>query len=257
MTKSEITCALTGMKGHAVKSHLIPKAFTRRLGSSPFVEYDSNADFTKRRFTSWYDPNLLIRTGEDILGELDDYAAKVFFERGLTYRKRRNAAARLSILGGFQSNTVVKLQDVDAAKLRRFGQSLLWRFAVSSQEVANTVEVSASDLRRLRALILGKSPDAEGEYPVYFSVASDGEELAKIGPWKMGGHPFYRFFLDGVVCYASPFRRNTKFESYSSLFASDSNELFLWCFDAESSEQIDLENVLAKEMKSRFGDPFG
>src|SRR5689334_22772129 len=67
-------CKLTGMSGRLVRSHLIPNALTRlsRTGS-PFIQ-GGDGEPPERRWSSWYDTQLVTEEGEEILALLDNWA---------------------------------------------------------------------------------------------------------------------------------------------------------------------------------------
>lgn len=239
-------CLMTGMEGAFVNSHLIPQAFIRRVGSAPFKELSSDGATPKKRYTGWYDSNIVTRHGENILSALDDYAAKVFYERGFTYRKRRLAVDLNTISGGFKPNKIYSIADVDALKLRKFGLSLLWRAAVSSNSAVSRIQLPPRILENVRSRILFDI-DNIFEFPVYFSFASDGQELCKMAPFRVGNHPFIRFFLDGVVCYVSPWIKKTDFKLYDWLFAGRyQHQIKLWCFDSDTSNHAKTDEEIAQ-----------
>ena len=64
-------CALLGVEGTYAKSHLIPLSLTSpSTKGERFIEAGRGLR-PIRRFTSWYDQQLVIREGEKILSEID------------------------------------------------------------------------------------------------------------------------------------------------------------------------------------------
>ncbi|MEL7684220.1 hypothetical protein AAG594_07765 [Citromicrobium bathyomarinum] len=187
---------------------------------------------------------------------MDDYAAKVFLREKALYRDRRNANDLAVIEGGWKPSTFRFIENTDTARLRRFGLSLLWRFAVSTRDVAKQVHLPPKHLLAIRQIVLGETDVDHRRYPVYFSVASDGPELVKVAPIRVGGHPFRRFFLDGVVCYASPFIKHPKFEPFEFMFAGQDKILPVYCFDSSNSDHLDYQENLAARILRKQGNPF-
>ena len=74
---SEGICKLTRRHGRFVKSHIIPAALTKpsRKGSY-FLQMGKN-ERPRRRWSSWYDPELVTDEGEKYLEELDTWAIKI------------------------------------------------------------------------------------------------------------------------------------------------------------------------------------
>ena len=68
------TCRLAGMRGEFVEAHILPKALTRpeRRGAALYQYRSGHRPI--RRWTSWYDTNLVTGDGERILEEYDGWA---------------------------------------------------------------------------------------------------------------------------------------------------------------------------------------
>lgn len=250
------TCKLTGTVGPLVKSHIIPHAFMRRASGSPFKECGPEG-FPRRNYVGWYDSSIVTRKGEDILEKLDDAAAKCFVEHRYTYRKRRSTSDTTMMTGGFVPREIYTIDNIDGQLIRRFGLSLLWRAAVSRLDVFSRVSLAPKRLEDLRQRIIGRILDSPDQYPVYFGVFSDGQELSKIAPYRVGSHPFIRFFLDGVVCYVSPWRKRPELQKYSFLSVGRvKDKIRIICFDRNDSNHGDYERKLANEIFEKIGDIF-
>jgi hypothetical protein len=65
-------CKLTGKSGKFVKSHLLPKALTRPGVAGEYFISGGQGCRPKKRWTSWYDQELVIKKGEDILANYDN-----------------------------------------------------------------------------------------------------------------------------------------------------------------------------------------
>ena len=65
------TCALLGVEGAFAKAHLIPKALTSPSAPGERFIEAGRGNRPIRRFTSWYDHQLVTHEGEKILSEID------------------------------------------------------------------------------------------------------------------------------------------------------------------------------------------
>jgi hypothetical protein len=245
-----------GTEGEFAKSHIIPDAFMQRATDAPFLECDSQTP-PKKRFTGWYDQGILGFEGERLIAKYDDDAARCFIQNGFTYRKRRDPHEINRLGSRFLAGQVYEITNFDTARMRLFALSLLWRAAVTSLEAFTSVRVSPSHLTDIRNRLVSGNPGPPREYPVYFGVFCDAEELTKVAPYRHRNHPFYRFFLDGVVCYVSPRRRVADVGKYGPLLAgSEPDRLKLLCFPSYSSQQKDYTERTAMEIANERGDIF-
>jgi hypothetical protein len=62
-------CKLTGKSGKFVKSHLIPQAFTKPSVPGNFFITGGQGRRPKSNWSSWYDEQLVVQEGEDILSK--------------------------------------------------------------------------------------------------------------------------------------------------------------------------------------------
>jgi hypothetical protein len=74
--KSTGVCKLTHNHGTFVDSHLLPKALTRPDVAGNFLIENGYSHRPTKRFSSWYDPELCIRKGENILAAYDNDGIK-------------------------------------------------------------------------------------------------------------------------------------------------------------------------------------
>lgn len=250
-------CALTRETGRFVDAHIIPRAFFKTASPDPFKEVGPDGERPKRIRTGWYDPHLLTRAGEDILQPFDDAAAKAFIQRGFTYSTRRMEHDINSLKPGFVANHEYWIEDVDVRQLRLFVLSLLWRAAVSRNNAFDKVTVSPSHLEDLRRRLLAGDPGPHTDYPAYLGVFCSGDERTKMSPFRPKGSRFYRFFLDGVLCYVSPIRRMTSTTNLGGLLlGSDPGRAPLYCFDSINSAHREYEETLASRTYDTYGDIF-
>ncbi|MCD2171335.1 hypothetical protein [Rhizobium sp. C4] len=247
---------LTGDVGPFSKSHIIPKSFMKRATKSPFKEWDGETR-PKRSQTGWYDYGILGRSGEAMIAKFDDVAASCFVDNGFTYSKRRDPLKLDLLRDNFIDGYVYEISRVDTQSLHLFAISLLWRSAVTSLSGFEHITVRARRLEELRQMLLGTEPLSVGDFPAYFIVFDGARELIKMAPSKIKGHPFIRFFLDGVVCYVSPTRRVKTGLAFEQFYVgSDPGLLRVPCVSSASSDHLSFMTKSSNNLVNTFGNPF-
>ncbi|MFG1345707.1 hypothetical protein V5F59_12500 [Xanthobacter autotrophicus DSM 431] len=162
-------CRLTLKSGKFVRSHIIPKALTRiaRRGSG-VMEISPATARPKLRYDSWYDSNLVIKLGEDILSAYDNYGISELKRLMLIWGGWGEAAvcpAPFSNLGA--SPLGVRQVDLeDGRRLRAFFLSLLWRFSATSKPEFAHINVGAEREERLRKILLKEEDDDINLFPI-------------------------------------------------------------------------------------------
>ena len=143
-------------------SHIIPEALTRpSVRGSPLLQYGDGAHPT-RRWSSWYDPQLVTAEGEKYLSDLDTWAIAQLREHKLVW----SGWGTETDLGMHHTpiNNIFgirKIEGIDTKRLRLFFLSLLWRAAASSRYEFKEISVtpkgprnaSSSNSRARRAAI--------------------------------------------------------------------------------------------------------
>lgn len=249
-------CRLTNQVGPMAKAHIIPNAFMRRADTTPFMECDGRSRSLKR-FTGWYDQDILGVRSEAIIAELDDAAAKCFIGGGFTYRARRDPNNIEVLRDSFVPGDIYEIENVHTAKLRLFGLSLLWRAAASDLDAMRLVTVKESNLRDIGELILAGDPGSPLQYPVYFGFFCGAEELPKLAPFQPSKHPFFRFFLDGVVAYVCPRKTLLAGKRYGRLLVGKEPDRFpMPCFSSANSNHAELSERVYASVKENEGNIF-
>jgi hypothetical protein len=128
-------CKLTGTHGQYVKAHIIPGALTEtHLRGTPLTQTGRQGRRIKR-WTTWYDRELVTAEGEAILARYDDWAINFFRERKLIWSSWGPKGQldlpdhSLELLNGWGLR---KLAGVGCARLGLFFLSRLWRAAATS-----------------------------------------------------------------------------------------------------------------------------
>jgi len=210
------TCKLTLKEGNFVKAHLIPKALTTPAQKGmPFFQWKSGAT-PKRRWSSWYDQNLVTQDGEDILTEFDTWAITELRKQKLIW----SSWGKKKTLGSLHSAAsdtpwgIRKIENIDPAKLRLFFLSLLWRAASTNLPEFAEVQLPQEDLETLRLLLLTRQPGPISFYPTTMTQLStigtiqnhapisQIKEIPSLEPGEPTIEmPIFRFYFDGLIAH--------------------------------------------------------
>ncbi|SFK58394.1 hypothetical protein SAMN04488518_106336 [Pseudovibrio ascidiaceicola] len=264
----EGVCQLTRRQGKFVDSHLIPKALTKADGLGPGLlqmEYGRKA----RCASSWYDPQLVTREGEDILAAYDDWAISELRKHKLVWS---GWGAQVSLLGSpseREAVTVRVLKGGDWKKLRLFFLSILWRAAATKRPEFHEVSLPIEDLEKLRLMVASANPNPLSFYPLSLmqlstlGVKHNHSPLAmnKIVPNpKMGSElrvePIFRFYFDGLIIHFSRLpQQECSEEGLGALrVGGDEDELIVTTLPWDSSAQQLNLGIVKRE--TELGRPF-
>lgn len=217
--KKEGICSLVREHGVFVKSHLIPQALTGNdEAGKGFIE--AGQGFRPiRRFTSWFDDELVIRKGEDVLSDIDSRAIVELRKHKLVWSgwgksKVLNCSAQKiysEANEGFRF-----LPGVDAKLLRIFFLSLLWRALSTKRKEFGHIKNTGVDIERLRETILTGHDGGSAFHPVILHQMNTRgvthnftpimEEV--VIPESDAGPEItieiYRFYMQGLVAHVYP-----------------------------------------------------
>jgi hypothetical protein len=203
-------CKLTGATGQFMDSHLIPAALTRlsRTGE-PYVEAGIDRGM-KRRFNSWYDGQLVVREGEDILAAIDVKGIDALRRHKLVWSGwpgGQDLLAEFRLHGG-QGPGARVIEVPEAADLQLFFVRLLWRAAATKRHEFSDVSLPVAVVEDLRQRVLKQQAGAYADYPVQlFQLADRGIEhnrtpkleVRDLGP--AGVLQAVRFYFDGLTAH--------------------------------------------------------
>ncbi len=249
------TCKLTGRYGKFVKCHLIPRALTRpATAGTPFIQAGIGTR-PIRRLDSWYDLELTVREGEDILGKLDDWAIKELRKHELLWTGWTHAGSPTSKLKLIPDTdwAVREISGIDPGRLRLFFLSLLWRAAATTLSEFSAVSLPQNELEQLRLMILNDDPGALDFYPTQLIQIYTLGEIHNHSPIAQiktipdnenapGRHiPIFRFYFDGLVAHI---HRHTSDDGYTvsqgSLTVGHGNKLLITAVPYETSFQRNI-----------------
>ena len=208
-------CKLTCKPGVFVKSHIIPEALTKpSQAGAPLFQYGDGPK-PSRRWSSWYDSDLVTREGEDILSDLDSWAITVLRQHKLVWSGWGDAADLGDLHTKFSGHLGIREVELDTKRLRLFFLSLLWRAAASERYEFGDVVLPKSDLEVLRKTLLGQEDPDLAFFPVQLTQISTkglihnqtphpavkyipNLEDEDAEPYAM---PTIRFYFDGLIAH--------------------------------------------------------
>lgn len=209
-------CRLTGGEGKFVDSHLIPRALTKHHApGKPFIQTRGLLRPIRRQ-TSWYDPGLVIREGEDVLAKHDGWAIQELRKHRLIWDswglRRQLSASDHELIDGTPYG-LRHIEGIDPDKFRLFFLSLLWRAAATDMQEFREVHIDAADIEILRGLVVDQNPGDPDFFPItlmQLSTRGPQHNHAPIAQNKvipaLGGQPaetvpIFRFYFDGLIAH--------------------------------------------------------
>jgi hypothetical protein len=197
-------CKLTGNTGNFVRCHLIPRALTRPSFPGQYFISGGPGIRPKKSWTSWYDEQLVIRKGERILADYDDWGIRELRRLELVWSgwgAKTSLPVEKSIDGepGFGFRVV---ECADPAKLRLFFLSLLWRAAATNRSEFEEINLEQDELERLRTMVRDGNPEPLEFFPINLLQIVARADPHNLGPMARDygeGLPAFRFYFDGLI----------------------------------------------------------
>ena len=249
-------CSLVQEHGKYVKSHLIPRSLTL-ISSNGNKRIETSLDPNhriKRRFDSWYDLELCIRKGEDILSDIDNLGIQILRNHQLIWSGWQGSTINsddLILANDGIGLRVIKFQKKDANDLQLFFLSLLWRAGATKIPEFDTVKLDQSIIEDLRQRLLNKDCEIFDDYPVMlFPIITKGyehnrtpitERYTQDGIESLKNRLYVRFYFDGLVAYIFLPQNNLTTDTQNNtqaLFVNDSSTL-VFCRSFDGSRTLD------------------
>lgn len=215
-------CKLTGERGRFFEAHLIPKALTKPDGNGlPFIQADIGRRAI-RRWSSWYDKQLVTQSGEDILSFSDSWAIPELRKHQLVWSGwgPTQVPPGIQMHAGIWAATPMNsnwgyrlIKGINPGRLRLFFLSLLWRAAATDRPEFSQVVIPQGDLEKLRLMLIRSNPDPLSFYPTELCQFSTMEVIHNRAPIAMlktikdqtGEEkfdvPMFRFYFDGLMAH--------------------------------------------------------
>lgn len=244
-------CRLTGEPGRFVKSHIIPQGLTLGVKEGePLVQYGAAAG-ASQRWSSWYDPLLVTRSGEDILADLDTWAISALRSNRLVWGGWGDDSV-LEDLYPLDSVFGVREVFLDTGKLRLFFLSLLWRAGASQMREFQEIDPPDSHLEIMKTALLGRGMPGLDFYPIQLTQLSTKGPLHNHAPSRETKYipnlhapdedgfpvPFYRFYFDGlIVHFARPDPKSPAVDQLGKLVVGASSSIVISTVTYEESLQ--------------------
>jgi hypothetical protein len=262
--KSDGVCKLTGRHGTFVSAHLVPKALTRPEASGlPFVESSSGKRPT-RKWSSWYDNQLVTVEGEAVLAALDSWAIVQLRKHKLVW----SSWGPMQFLAedhdrmGDTGFGVRKISGLDGKRLRLFYLSLLWRAAASTHHGFSEIKLAPEEVEKLGQMLLANDPEPSTYFPIQLTQISTLGTVQNLTPLAQTktipafdgaparSVPFFRFYFEGLIAHIHPVPDD---ESYKlgSLVLGQEDTLTVSTVTYEISfQRKNLANMMAEAHQS-------
>lgn len=207
-------CRLTGAKGLLVKSHIVPRFLAdKALGQAHRIQFGESGR-PQLLFNSWVDSTIVVAKGEKRLADIDTAAAKIFRRLGLTWRyfPLTTNATRTPVGEHDCDFIAIPVKIEDAAALRLFFLSVLWRSVVSKRTEFSQISLDENSTEKLRRIVLGVDTPNDADFPsVLLLLTSAGEpqiqsplaqtiNMEALG-FDLPNVPIFRFFFDGLIVH--------------------------------------------------------
>ena len=181
-------CKLTGRSGKFVKSHLLPRALTRPNVAGEYFISGGQGRRPKKSWTSWYDEELVIKKGEDILADYDNWAIAELRRLELVWSGwGTKSSFPLETPEWFDPQPEgFGLRQVECSnpdKLRLFFLSLLWRAAATTLPEFGDINLEPEELELLRTMVLNRDPQPLNFCPTMLLQICSKELPHNLGPF--------------------------------------------------------------------------
>lgn len=242
--KKRGNCKLTDTYGFFVKSHIIPKSLTKKGENEFFIEERNIYGKVKyhKCFDSWNDNEIVIKQGEKILSELDDFAIKELRRTNLLWSSEKTLITKKG---------EIELDDThcyDSKKMRLYFLSLLWRAAVSNLPAFKNINLSEDKIIKLKNLITKKQIDDFSSFPIMLYALSKGEKHNySAGIDEVNGIKTFKLYHDGLIIRFLDIHNHTLLidkNGMPSLFVGEEDKITFIKIDYEDSRQKEeLEQI--------------
>ena len=242
-------CRLTRKRGKYVKSHIVPKALTpKEVPGGPMFQSDGQ-ERPKKRFDSWYDQQLVIRKGEDILASIDDDAIKEIQRLKLAWKYWDDVSElEMEPFGAGAAIGLRSLSDVNHITLAKFATSILWRAGASGMMDLQSFQVSEALLEQAREVVLGHCEFDPKIFPIkVFQFATKGP-LHNLTPMNHemirpdgSTEKFFRVFANGLFFHITDTVSSQPYDlGKATWYLGNSGRLDVICMDFEKSAQSEF-----------------
>ncbi|WP_417239366.1 hypothetical protein [Celeribacter halophilus] len=256
-------CALTLTEGNYVDAHIVPKALTKpEYKGAPLLQ-STKGKGHKKRFSSWYDKNLVTREGEDILAEIDDAGIKALRTNQLIWSSwtfYKPVFDRLHFISDQHSIRRIRLENSDA--IHRFFVSIAWRACASKMSDMQEAVASPEQIELMRQTILAPNRAPES-FPVSLTQMTSKGVIHNSSPYTQDKAippisdqvdpktvKIVRIYCDGLIAHVH-LDIDPQDVNENPLFVGTSDKTIIIGIDFEVSYQY--ENLLINAFESYHG----
>ena len=202
-----------------VRSHIIPQAFTRPESPGAALEQlyaGPGNPKVIRRYTSWYDRNIVTDAGERILAVHDEQGIRELRRQRLVWSSWGEHDTLQTTDHKFMEELglgVRQLNNVDSEALRSFFLSVLWRAAASKLPEFEAIQLSPEEFSILTSVVHSGESTHPAYYPMTltqfcsrgfpfnYAAVADEKLIPRGGGTEFDEVPIFRFFMDGLVIH--------------------------------------------------------
>jgi hypothetical protein len=233
-------CKLTGRSGKFIKSHLLPRALSKPGVAGEYFVSGGQGSRPKKSWTSWYDEQLVIRKGEDILADYDNWAVAEIRRLELVWSGwGTKTCLPLETPEWFTTQPegfgLRQVECTNPDKLRLFFLSLLWRAAATTLPEFGDINLEPEELELLRTMVLNQDPRPLYFFPIILVQIITKELPHNIGPFATDFS--FRFYFDGLIIHMLR-NLNVDFEQVERLMVGFSPTLLVQTQTFEHSFQL-------------------
>lgn len=257
-------CKLTGATGRLVKAHIIPEALTRpTIAGQPFIQAGQR-DRPIRRWTSWYDPNLVTSEGEALLAEYDNWGIAELRRLGLIWSANANDVAKQSDWNkiGQAGHGIRIMPYQNGDKLRLFLLSILWRAAASQLPEFRQIRLPTRQIAKLGDMLISKKSSPYYIFPAtIIQLNGDGPRhnfTPLAGKKRLASTEnrfvrIFRFYLDGIAVHFHRDINIPQWRSMGDLCIQNGNQLSVITVPFEISLQNEILERETSQVESDWG----
>lgn len=257
---AEGKCKLTGVTGKFVKAHIIPEALTRpAVKGAPLIQ-SGQGSRPIRRWTSWYDDEIVIREGEDILAKYDAAAIKELRRLKLVWSSW-GPMTSLTVADHTPIPTTTygirKISGADTKNLRLFFLSMLWRAGVSHRDEFKEIVLTDGEISSLRRMAQEGEEGSPHYFPIMLTQLSTMGEVhnqapifqeksvPEMGEFRGAKVPMFRFYVEGLIAHIH--RTSGEEDSPGALALGAGDDLMVSTVTFENSWQRENLQLLIDE----------
>ncbi|MGZ7881818.1 hypothetical protein [Acinetobacter soli] len=214
MSKKSGVCKLTGEYGQFIKSHLIPQALTKPEIKGAIMREIGDGFRAKKATSSWYDPEIVTRSGEDILTYYDTAAVTELRKHKLVWSSWKDENLPKDDVEEINEDYSLRhIEGINTDLLRLFILSLVWRSCVTKKSGFEEISLPEDDLNKIREMLINKNPGEYYYFPIILTQLSTKGEIHNQAPSKnifrsnpsidekSEEYEIFRFYFDGLIAH--------------------------------------------------------